>query len=296
MEWYFLAFCTPCDASDEFILTENCYNVHEGPNSTALNLETGEYEVISWTSYHEFSPITPKLILILRSSLLPNVEEDMDENVKTWRRNMYELNQSFHVDPDTAQSKLEDLPLRKPRNSYTQVLPEGIQLLPGEDGSRRTYHRFTFPFFKINTNQVHRINCILLDNAHLTSAIGFNSESFLKKSLDYYLQVPGVGYKVVYPRDKDGRLVYLKKLESVSNSLGSPVVLSYTESPDVGVMEELRQESLRQLQKDIVEALPEQPTEFMQLYNKLGMLKHFAPILRKAHEIRWKPSYSLYGS
>jgi hypothetical protein len=144
VEWYFLAFCTPCDPVDEFILTENCYNVHEGPNSTVRNPETGEHEVISWTSYHEFSPITPKLMLILRSVLLPNADEDANENIKVWRRKMYEYSRSSHVNSSTARSKLEDLPLKKARNSYSEILPHGIQLLPGEDGSRRSYHQFTF--------------------------------------------------------------------------------------------------------------------------------------------------------
>lgn len=273
MEWYFLAFCTPCDPIDEFILTENCYNVHEGPNSTALNPKTGEYEVISWTSYHEFSPISPKLMLILRSSLLPNAEEDVNQNIKTWRRNMYELNRSFHVNPDTAISTLEDLPLKKPRNSYSQILPHGIELLPGEDGSRRSYHRFTFPFFKLNMNQVQRINCILFDNAYLTSAIGFNSEKSLKRSLEYYLQLSGDhGYKVVHGKDNDPRLAYLRKLESITNSLGCTVAMSYREAPGMTDMEELREESLKQLRKDMLKNLPEQPSEFMQLYSILVMI------------------------
>lgn len=85
MEWYYLAFCTPCDMNDEFLLTENCYNVHEGPNSTVLNLESGEHKVTSWSSYHEFAPITPRLILVLRWSLLPNPEEDTNESIKEGR-------------------------------------------------------------------------------------------------------------------------------------------------------------------------------------------------------------------
>lgn len=271
MEWYYLAFCTPCDTSDEFVLTENCYNVHEGPNSTVLNLETGEYEVTSWSSYHEFAPITPRLILVLRSSLLPNPEEDTNESIKICRKKLLELSRSHHVNPDTARSTLEDLPLRKPRNSYSQVLPSGIQLLPGEDGTRRSNHRFTFSFFQINTNQVHRINCILLDNAHLTSVVAFNSELSLKKSLDYYLQLPADrGYKVVY-RPNDVKLMYLKKLEHVAKSLGSGVVMSYKEVKGIDEIEESRQESLEQLQKALLEILPEQPTEFMQLYQGLGM-------------------------
>ncbi|CAN9170956.1 unnamed protein product [Alternaria alternata] len=234
MEWYYLAFCTPCEMNDEFVLTENCYNVHEGPNRTVLNPETGEHEVISWSSYHD-----------------------------------------RHINPDTAKSILEDLPLRKPRNSYSQILPQGIQLLPGEDGTRRSYHRFTFPFFKISTDQMRKINCILLENAHLTSVIGFSSKLSLKESLEHYLQLPAdCGYKVVRCPNNDGKLVYLKKLELIARSLGSAVVMSYKEVLGADEMEELRQESLRQLQKALLENLPERPTEFMQLYQKLDGSYH----------------------
>ncbi|KAH7093417.1 hypothetical protein FB567DRAFT_515306 [Paraphoma chrysanthemicola] len=271
MELYYLAFCTPDGSNEEFLLTENCYNVHEGPNSTILNPETGKPEVTSWSSYHEFAPITPRLILILRSSLLPNAEEDTNELVKEPRRNLFELSRSFHVNPDAAISILEDLPLKKPRNSYSQVLAQGIELLPGEDGSRRSNHRFTFPFFRITTDQVHRVNDILLENAHLTSVIGYNSKQSLKESLEHYLELPtGSGFKAIYRPHDDARLVYLQKIEMIARSLGSTVVMSYEEIPGEEEMEASRQESLRQLQKAMLDNIPEQPSEFMQLYQKLG--------------------------
>ncbi|KAH7082880.1 hypothetical protein BKA63DRAFT_139266 [Paraphoma chrysanthemicola] len=271
MEGYYLAFCTPDDKNAEFILTENCYNVHEGPNSTALNPKTGKHEVTSWSSYHEFAPITPRLILVLRSFLLPNAEEDTNESVKTWRRNLYDLSRSYHNNPDAATSSLEDLPLKRPRNSYSQILPHGIELLPGEDGSRRSHHHFTFPFLQINTNQVHRINCVLLDNAHLTWVIGFSSKSSLRETLDYFLQLPnGRGYKVIHRANNDGRLVYLQKLDTIAKSLGSTGLMSYEEILGEEEMEESRQESLRQIEKDFLENIPEKPTEFMELYQKLG--------------------------
>lgn len=272
MEWYYLSFCTPCDMTDEFILTENCYNVHEGPTSTVLNMETGEYEVTSWSSYHEFAPITPRLILILRSCLLPNAEEDTNEHIKIWRRNLYKDSRNHHVNPNAAKSILEDLPLRKPRNSYSQILPQGIQLLPGEDGTRRSSHRFTFPFFRINTNQVHRINCILLDNAYLTSVIVFTSRLSLKKSLEYYLQLPAKhGHEVVQQRHNDVKLLYLEKLELIARELGSAVVMSYKEVLGADGTDSSRKESLGNLRELLLKNLPERPTEFMQLYQKLGM-------------------------
>lgn len=271
MEGYHLAFCTPCEMNDEFLLTENCYNVHEGPTSTVLNLETEEHEVISWSSYHEFAPVTPRLILILRSNLLPNPEEDTDERIKASREKLLKLCLSHHGDPDTARSTLEDLPIRKPRNSYSQVLPQGIQLLQGENGTRRSDHRFIFPFFQISTNQVHRINCILLDNAPLTSVIAFKSELSLKRSLEYYLQLPAhCGYKVVH-RPNDVKLTYLKKLEHIARSMGCDVVMAYKEFLGGEEMEEARQQSLRQLQDAFLKDVRKQPTDFMQLYQELGM-------------------------
>lgn len=272
MEMYFLAFCTTMDPNDEFILTENCYSIHEGPSSIVINPETGVSETVAWTSYHEFSPITPKLMLILRSSMLPNVDEDADPDIKAWRREMYESSRNRHTDPTTAGSTLEDLALKKPRNSYSQVLPQGVVLLPGEDGSRRANHQFTFSFFKLSTNQVKRINSIFLENAYHTSVIGYKSQSFLKQCLECFLPSQS-GHKVIYshPPEKDPSLVYWRKLESIAHSLGSTVTLSYKDaSRPVGNADALRKASLEQLHKIMLEHLPEQPTAFMKLYNKLG--------------------------
>jgi hypothetical protein len=49
----------------------------------------------SWTNVHEFVPISPKLIVVLRSFMLPNPEEDM----KNWREKIYKLCTSTHANP-----------------------------------------------------------------------------------------------------------------------------------------------------------------------------------------------------
>lgn len=271
MECYFLAFCTSRDVNDEFLVTENSYNIHEGPNSTVLSLETGEHEVTAWSSYHEFAPITPRLILVLRSALLPNPEEDKDKRIKALRADLYEKSRSFHVNPDTARSTLEDLPLKKPRNSYLQIVPQGIQLLPDEDGTRRSSHNFTFSFFQLDTTQVHRINSILLENAHATSAIVFRSTPSLKKSLEYYLGLPvESGFKQIGRAD-DPKLVYLRKLETIAKQLGSTVVMSFKELPTADEIEKSQLEMLRQFEEVLCKTLPQEPTGSMRLYQKLGM-------------------------
>jgi len=296
VEWYYLAFCTPDDPNGEFILTANCYNVHEGTNSVGLNPETKKYEVVQWTSFHEFSPITPKLMLVLRSNLLPNPEEDINEVVKNCRRELYEIKARAHANPATVKSMLEDLPVKKPRNSYSQVSTEGIQYLPGEDGSRQSYHRFDFLFFKITTGQVHKINCVLLDNAHLTSTIAFGSQASLEDTLKHYLQLPvDQGFKVVFHQESDVRLTYLRKLESVFNSWGSTVNLTYKTISSVDDTDVSMEELMEQLRKDVLKHLPRQPSEFMHLYKKLGMPNspHFYVVL--IHIIRGKPRHHFHG-
>jgi hypothetical protein len=275
MEMHFLALCTPSEPTDEFILTENCYNVHEGPHSTALNPDTGDYEITAWTSFHEFGLISPKLLLVLRSFLLPNAEEDADQAIKEWRRTMYELSSLSHIDPSTAKSILEDLPLRKPRNSYSQFTGSGLRYLSGEDGSRRQNHTFTFPFFKIGTTHVLKINALLLDNAHLTSTIAYNTKLFLKDSIQYYLQLPAHGFKAVQNQPNDPRLMYLKKLQSILRTLGSTVEAVYKANPSVKDYENLTKEfwdKLREMKGKMTDYLRKRPvdTEFMQLYKRLG--------------------------
>ena len=65
---HYLAFCTPEDPEDEFILSENSYGVFEGLNSSNK----------LWTDFHLFAPVTPKLMIILRSNMLPRRFDDED--------------------------------------------------------------------------------------------------------------------------------------------------------------------------------------------------------------------------
>ncbi len=59
----FMAICTPSDPRDEFIVTDNCYHIFEGPNHVQLRPEAAKTDDGAWTSFHEFAPISPKLRL-----------------------------------------------------------------------------------------------------------------------------------------------------------------------------------------------------------------------------------------
>ena len=266
-EWMYLALCTPSGTGTEFILTENCYNVCEGPQTVLVDPITGERRYGLWTNYHEFSPVSPKLMMVLRSFVLPNSEEDMNESIKRWRETMYKLCISQHANPAAANSILADLPVKKPRNSYSSVGSHRIELLEGEDGSRRSYHWFCFQFFKLSTEHVNKINTIMLENSHTCQAIAFTSQSALRMTIEYYLTLPASqGFKLVGDKANDPKLSYLSKLEHILKKLGSDKCLvyqSHSAKPiDDGIFEIMGNK--------LIEYLPEQPNEFMQLYMKLG--------------------------
>lgn len=265
-EWMYLALCTPSDTEMEFILTENSYNVFEGPQTNMVDPLTGGRRCMAWTNFHEFAPISPKLLMVLRSFVLPNPEEDMDENIKKWRENLFTLSTGPHRNP-TTNSILAHLPIKKAQNSYSSVTSYGIKLDEGEDGSRRGYHRFCFPFFKLATEDVNKINAIFLENAYACQAVAFTSHSALRVAIDNYLTLPATeGFKYVGHHGNGPNLSYLVKLENISRKLGSDKGLVYqshgAELTDDRIFETFS--------SSLAEHLPEQPTEFMQLYMKLG--------------------------
>ena len=182
---------------------------------------------------------------------------------------MYKLNASQHADPSTANSILADLPITKARNSYSSVGTQGVELLDGEDGSLRFHHRFCFRFFKISNEHVNKINTIMLDNAQECQTIAFTLKSALRMTIEHYLTLPAdQGFKVIINQANDHKRLYLSKLEYILKQLGSDKRLVYQLQSD-----KLTKAKILEVVGDkLMKYLPEQPTEFMQLYMKLGEL------------------------
>jgi Protein of unknown function (DUF4238) len=167
----YLAFCTPEGKDDVFILTENAYGIHEGPVSVKIDPITGEETMTAYTEFHVLAVIAPRLTIVLRSMLLPNLEEDVNEDIKLLRETMYQWNANWHNFPPTANSLLEDLPVSKASNSYTRLVYGQRVLVEGEDGSRSSHHKFCFRFFPISDTHVNKINSIMLEESHNISKI-----------------------------------------------------------------------------------------------------------------------------
>lgn len=226
---YYLAFCTPAN-DDEFVLTENGYSIHEGPVSCMIDPRTGHSTTTAYTEYHKFAVVSPKLIMVLRSTLLPCAEEDSDPHIKKQREQMLQANRVQHTNPDTANSSLEDLPVTKARPSYAKLVNGRLVLIGGEDRSPRADHRFTFRFFPLSSTHVQKINAVMLNEAHSIFTIAYGSPEGARKALDYYLTShnddDSQPLKIVY-FPEDPTLRHLRRMERAARLFGSEAVAAF---------------------------------------------------------------------
>ncbi|KAF2797003.1 hypothetical protein K505DRAFT_372805 [Melanomma pulvis-pyrius CBS 109.77] len=232
----YLALCTPSNPSEEFILTENAFSIYEGPTSCSVNPKTGERTVTAYTEFHVLGIISPSLMMILRSNLLPEPREDRNEEVRMQRAMWLEVHMQCHTDPKNARSVLEDLPVAKARSSYTTEADGQIVLAEGEVGTHRSSDKFCFTFFSISSNHVQMLNSVMLDQACHTSLIIYRSQAALKSALEYYLDMPtqinGIySMKPVSDRPDDPIKQLLEKLENIAQDLGSNVKARYHVDP-----------------------------------------------------------------
>lgn len=225
---FFIAFCTPKRTDDEFLLTQNVYGVYEGPTTSSG----------PWTDYHRFAPVSSKIMIVLRSTLLPSVGvKDEYDN----RQMLLDLSKSMHSNPDKAGSWLEDLPVCKARNNYSRVVDGRVEPLPTK--MSRDKHIFYFPFFPLDHEHVQKINMICLENASGTAAMVYKSKESLRTALEFYLTDKTPGFKVTWrpPTTSPGPfqilfqgvehaqrlLPYLHLLHNVATQLGSTVELQH---------------------------------------------------------------------
>ncbi|KAE8853016.1 hypothetical protein HRS9122_00008 [Pyrenophora teres f. teres] len=228
----YLALVSPSDTSEEFILTENAFGIHEGPVSISVDRLTGKITTTASTEFHLLNVISPHLALVLRSNYLPEPFEDMNPRLSKNRKLLLDLNMLGHIDPDATTSLLYDLPVAKARNSYTTVVDGCILLADGADGKPRPSDKFYFTFFQLETRHLQTINTVMLDQAHCISTLVYKSQLALRKALEFYLsastQTTGIySIKTIGDRPDDPMLLLLRKLEHLAHQLGSDVKANY---------------------------------------------------------------------
>ncbi|KAK3364707.1 hypothetical protein B0T25DRAFT_620570 [Lasiosphaeria hispida] len=233
-ELYYMAICTPAEPDGEFVLTDASYGVFEGPSTFARDIRTGRVEPTAHTPFHMFAPVSPKLMIVLRSSVFPDPLEDADEQVKILRsiRRMLAVDMVYGGE---VKGLLSDLPVAKARNSYTRVVGGRLQRMGGYDGARKTEHKFYFPIFQIGSEHVNTINGVLLDNCGTCTSIVFGNTAVFAKTLEWFLTCPTRFGKVMSGVEGDGRSEALEKMEAISRHLGSTkaTVQDHLNPPDM---------------------------------------------------------------
>lgn len=145
----YVAFCTPSEEGDEFTLTDQCYNVFEGPALETTAVATRENVGSSHLCFHGFSPISPQLIIVLCSLVLPEALEDAGRKIRDVREMYLEVAAAQFPNPENVKSILADLPVAKAMNSYVRVTNGRLELAPGETGKPRNNDKFSFRFWPI---------------------------------------------------------------------------------------------------------------------------------------------------
>ncbi|GMF71659.1 unnamed protein product [Aspergillus oryzae] len=221
-----MAFCQPSSEEDEFILTHNAYGVFEGPSDVQIDPTTGGAIEGAYTEYHNFAPISAKLIIILRSSLLVDPSKEGAEDLQEEWENLREEVRKQHLFPDKAAvSLLESLPIKKRGNSYSTTINGKLVLKPNR--GPRGEDRFYFTCFRISSYYVNLINSIFLEQATKGDTIVYRSKSALGRTLKSYLEIGREGFKLVTDEANDPHLAFLKKLEKIAGQLVGNVCLRY---------------------------------------------------------------------
>ncbi|PTB44947.1 hypothetical protein M441DRAFT_302523 [Trichoderma asperellum CBS 433.97] len=188
MSAMYMAICTPASDDEEFILTENCYNVTEGQTTAYYDSLTGKHVTLS-PRFHMFAPISPRLIIVLRSNHLPDPLEDADPISKCWRQfnRLLFFGSQYGRGP---KSILEDLPIRKAMNNYMDVVNGMLAPRHGWNQQLGMSDRFRFTIFQIPTRHVQTINGLLIDHAFHGSRIIFDRKDVFLDLMEWYLTEP----------------------------------------------------------------------------------------------------------
>lgn len=273
---FYLTICTPANPDEEFILSDNSYNIFEGPNMFMEDVDTGEQACSGHASFHEFAPLSPRLIFVLRSIYLPVPEEDKIQSLREWRELMRKEVYDCLSGPGT-ESMLQDLPVTKARNSYSDIVNGVVVPKPSWSGQHCKDDKFFFKFFPLETRHVRMINGVLLDRCSSCSRIAFGSQEAFLNTLDWWLADHCTAGKIFQGAIDQDRLKYLINLRDFMETMGWDKTLVYMRIPASPVrgmksLQDRQIEFRRNLYSIILgpEAYQAPLPEVMKPYEKLG--------------------------
>ncbi|KAA8898650.1 hypothetical protein FN846DRAFT_962127 [Sphaerosporella brunnea] len=168
----YLALCQPDHPDDEFVITENGFGINEGPTSetVALDPETGvaTSKYGAYTEYHKIAPLSPRLLLVLRSNFL--------------RKGNEHLLREIRAGPAVANtpSLFEDLELTPAVPCYVVQAAETFEA--------KDEHVFTFKIQKISREYTDLFNAMMFEEAR--DSITWASDKATQRSLKTFLEHP----------------------------------------------------------------------------------------------------------
>jgi hypothetical protein len=223
---FWMSFCTPSSEDQEFILSDTGSHVYEGPTVDFQDKTTGEFLRIG-PHFHLFAPISPRLMIVLRSKHLPERHEDNNPEIKAGRQ----LYRQIEIDSIYGQgfkSILENLPVHKAINSYSTVVNGILRKRPGWDGQLRQTDTFSFPFFKISTRHARIINGLLLDHAFRGLTVIFDKKTAFLDLLEWFLTEPCEVGKRLGGQHHADQMRYLARLTALTHAEGRNITLCIT--------------------------------------------------------------------
>lgn len=214
----FITFCQPELPQDEFILTENGYGVFEGPISFGVDAAGNQLGPGIATEYHNFAPVSPRLMIISRSCLLASPIEEGAPEAAAEHGLWNEIHRSFHTCPEEATSILHDLPVKRCTNSYSKVIG-GRNVMP-PPRKLSSEDAFYFQCFKLSSAHVHLINEIFLEEAWKVSSIIYSSKTSLRTTIETYLADDQRDQFKIIRGPKDPRLFFIGALAALLKGFG----------------------------------------------------------------------------
>ncbi|KAI5792565.1 hypothetical protein DFH27DRAFT_485537, partial [Peziza echinospora] len=177
MQESYMAFVTPGDEviaeEGEFILSESAFGIHEGPTEgPGASGETGGGEFIE---YHKLAPLSPRLLLVLRSNFLRKGNEGVYDQL---RQMTEKLTSSAGKKLMATPSVFAGLELEPATPSYGLNLPVH-RFKPKDDDL------FAFKIQKINSKYLHLFNTIILAEAKVS--LTWKTDKAMKNTLKEYL-------------------------------------------------------------------------------------------------------------
>jgi hypothetical protein len=213
VEQSYIAFCSPQNADDEFLLTENAFGIFEGPQFISPPILSGVVERRQYAEWHNFAPISSSLLIVLRSTVLPGdiLYEGQD------RTDIYQSILASFPSPEQAESILQDLPVRRCTTSYTTEANGQLEATDNCAGPS-PHDQYSFQCFQLHSNHIKTINTLFLEEATSARTIVYRRRSVVARAIRDYLEDPRPGLKTLTgigsPRER-----YLRALENALRSL-----------------------------------------------------------------------------